>query len=156
MPKRHWLMKSEPSAFSIDDLARKGVTPWDGIRNYQARNHLREAKIGDEVLFYHSSADPTGVAGVAKVARAAYPDPTQFDAKSDHHDPASQRDAPRWDAVDLAFVRKLPRVVTLDEIKANPALKDMVVAKKGSRLSVQPVTPAEFAAVLAMAGKDRL
>jgi predicted RNA-binding protein with PUA-like domain len=108
-------------------------------------------KPGDEVLFYHSSADPTGVAGVARVSRGAYPDPTQFDRKSEYHDPGSGKDAPRWLAVEVAFVRKFPRVVTLAELKANPALADMLVTKKGSRLSVQPVTAAEFAAVTAMA-----
>ena len=150
--KRYWLMKSEPSAFSIDDLARVGKTGWEGVRNYTARNFLRdEVKQGDEVLFYHSSAEPTGVAGIARVSRGAYPDPTQFDKKSDYHDPGSKKDDPRWLAVEVAFVRKLPRVVTLAELKANPALADMLVTKKGSRHSVQPVTPAEFAAVLAMA-----
>jgi len=152
MAKRHWLMKSEPSAFSIDDLARAGRTGWEGVRNYQARNLLRdEVKAGDEVLFYHSSADPAGVAGIAKVVRGAYPDPTQFDRKSEYHDPGSPTDAPRWLAVEVGFVRKFARVVTLAELKANPALAEMLVTKKGSRLSVQPVTPAEFAAVLAMA-----
>lgn len=152
MAKRHWLMKSEPSAFSIDDLARVGKTGWEGVRNYTARNFLRdEVKPGDEILFYHSSAEPTGVAGIARVSRGAYPDPTQFDRKSEYHDPGSTKDAPRWLAVEVAFVRKLPRVVTLAELKANPALADMLVTKKGSRHSVQPVTPAEFAAVLAMA-----
>jgi predicted RNA-binding protein with PUA-like domain len=150
--KRHWLMKSEPSAFSIDDLARAGRTGWEGVRNYQARNLLRdEVKAGDEVLFYHSSAEPAGVAGIAKVVRAAYPDPTQFDRKSEYHDPGSPKDAPRWVAVEVAFVRKFARVVTLAELKAGPALAEMLVTKKGSRLSVQPVTAAEFAAVLAMA-----
>ena len=152
MAKRHWLMKSEPSAFSIDDLARAGRTGWEGVRNYQARNLLRdELKAGDEVLFYHSSADPAGVAGIAKIVRGAYPDPTQFDRKSEYHDPGSPKDAPRWLAVEVAFVRKFARVVTLGELRANPALAEMLVTKKGSRLSVQPVTPAEFAAVLAMA-----
>ena len=150
-PKRHWLLKSEPSVFSIDDLERAGTTSWEGVRNYQARNLLRdEVKAGDEVLFYHSSAEPSGVAGVARIARGAYPDPTQFDRKSAYHDADSPRDAPRWLAVDVAFVRKLPRVLTLAELKANPALAKMVVTQRGSRLSVQPVTPAEYAAVLAM------
>lgn len=152
-PQRHWLMKSEPSVFSIDDLERAGTTSWEGVRNYQARNLLRdEVKPGDAVLFYHSSAEPSGVAGIARVARGAYPDPTQFDRKSPYHDADSPRDAPRWLTVDVAFVRKLPRVVTLAELKANPALAKMVVTQRGSRLSVQPVTPAEYAAVLAMLG----
>jgi predicted RNA-binding protein with PUA-like domain len=155
MAKRRWLMKSEPSVFSIDDLAKVGRTSWDGVRNYQARNLLRdEVKQGDDVLFYHSSAEPTGVAGLARVARAAYADPTQFDRKSDHFDPGSTKDAPRWVVVDVEFVRKFPRVVTLAELKANPALADMLVTKRGSRLSVQPVTDAEWKAVLAMARGD--
>jgi predicted RNA-binding protein with PUA-like domain len=150
--KRHWLMKSEPSTFSIDDLAKAGTTSWEGVRNYTARNFLRDGlKTGDEVLFYHSSAEPTGVAGIAKVVREAYPDASQFDAKSDFHDPGSKKDDPRWVAVDVKFVRKLPRVVTLAELKANPALAKMAVLQRGSRHSVQPVTPEEFAVVLAMA-----
>jgi predicted RNA-binding protein with PUA-like domain len=147
-------MKSEPSVFSIDDLAKcpGGTTRWEGVRNYQARNLLRdEVKPGDDVLFYHSSADPAGVAGLARVAKGAYPDPTQFDKKSEYFDAGSKKDDPRWLVVDVEFVRKFPRVVTLAELKASPALAEMVVTKKGSRLSVQPVTPAEFAAVLAMA-----
>jgi predicted RNA-binding protein with PUA-like domain len=152
MAKRHWLMKSEPSAFSIDDLAKARKTGWEGVRNYTARNFLRDdVKPGDEVLFYHSSADPAGVAGVARVVRGAYADPTQFDRKSEFHDPGSKKDDPRWVAVEIEFVRKLPRVVTLAELKAHPALAKMAVTQKGSRHSVQPVTPAEFAAVLAMA-----
>src|SRR5262245_18689299 len=131
-------MKSEPSTFSIDDLARVGTTAWEGVRNYVARNHLREAQVGDEVLFYHSSADPTGVAGVAKVMKTAYPDKTQFDPKSDWFDAKSKRDDPRWTAVDVSFVAKLPRVVTLEEIKASKALAKMVLIQKGSRHSVQP------------------
>jgi len=153
MAQAYWLMKSEPSAFSIDDLAEEKRTSWEGIRNYQARNLLRETKAGDQVLFYHSSADPTGVAGIAKVVREAYPDPAQFDRKSEYFDPKSPRAEPRWLTVDLAFVRKFPRVVTLGELKANPALAKMAVTQRGSRLSVQPVTLEEFRAVLAMAGR---
>jgi predicted RNA-binding protein with PUA-like domain len=152
MPKRYWLMKSEPSVFSIDDLAKAGTTSWDGVRNYQARNLLRDQfQIGDEVLFYHSSADPSGVAGVAKVVKKAYPDPTQFDPKSDYFDKASTREDPRWLVVDVRFLRKLGRVIPLAELKARPELKEMMVTKQGSRLSVQPVTPAEFAVVMSMA-----
>jgi predicted RNA-binding protein with PUA-like domain len=151
MAKRHWLMKSEPTTFGIDHLAKAGTTSWEGVRNYTARNFLRDdVQVGDEVLFYHSSAEPTGVAGVAKVVRAAYPDASQFDPKSEYHDPGSKREDPRWFAVDLKFVKKLPRVVTLAELKANPALAKMVVLQRGARHSVQPVTPEEFAAVLAM------
>jgi predicted RNA-binding protein with PUA-like domain len=151
--KRCWLMKSEPSVFSIDDLERAGPTAWEGVRNYQARNLLRDdVKVGDDVLFYHSSAEPAGVAGIAKVVRAAYPDPSQFDRKSEYHDPKATRDAPRWFVVDVKFVRKFANVVPLAALKANPALAEMLVTKQGSRLSVQPVTAREFAAVVAMAG----
>lgn len=153
MAKRAWLMKSEPSVYSIDDLAKapRKTTRWEGVRNYQARNLLRdEVKKGDAVLFYHSSADPAGVAGLATVVRGAYADPSQFDAKSEYFDAGSTTDAPRWFVIDIKFERKFAQVVTLGALKANPALKEMVVTKKGSRLSVQPVTADEFAAVVAM------
>ncbi|HSS39486.1 MAG TPA: EVE domain-containing protein [Polyangia bacterium] len=144
---RHWLMKSEPDVFSIDDLAKakKQTTGWDGVRNYQARNLLRdEIAVGDGVLYYHSSVDPPAVVGLARVVKAGYPDPTQFDPKSDYYDPDSPPDAPRWFSVDIAFDRKLPRAVTLPELRADPALGDMVLLRRGSRLSVQPVTTAEW------------
>jgi predicted RNA-binding protein with PUA-like domain len=143
---RHWLVKSEPSVFSIDDLGRAPgkTTFWDGVRNFQARNLLREMAVGDGVLFYHSSADPPAVAGTATVAAAARPDPSQFDPKSDHHDPASSKDEPRWYGVDIKLDRKFTRPVPLPELRANPSLGDMVLLRKGSRLSVQPVTPAEW------------
>jgi predicted RNA-binding protein with PUA-like domain len=144
---RYWLLKSEPEAFSIDDLARakNRTTRWDGVRNYQARNFLRdEIAAGDGVLFYHSNADPPAVAGTARVVRAGYPDPTQFDAGDGHHDPASPPDAPRWFAVDIAFDGKFARPVTLPELRADPVLSDMVLLRKGSRLSVQPVSAAEW------------
>ena len=149
---RHWLMKSEPSVFSIDDLARapKQTTSWDGVRNYQARNLLREAAVGDGVIFYHSSADPPAAVGTATIVRAAYPDATQFDRKSDHHDADSAKDDPRWFVVDVKFAEKFPRAVTLAELRANPALEGMVLLRKGSRLSVQPVTPAEWKVVRQM------
>lgn len=154
MPRRYWLMKSEPETFSIDDLRRapKQTTFWDGVRNYQARNLLRdELQPGDGVLFYHSNADPPAVVGTAEVASAARPDPTQFDAKDDHHDPDSPRDAPRWFGVDVRFASKFARPVSLDEIKATPALRDMVLVKR-SRLSVQPVTAAEWKAIVKLGG----
>ena len=143
---KYWLVKSEPSVFSIDDLARakNRTTFWDGVRNFQARNLLRAMAVGDGVLFYHSSADPPGAAGTAKVVGAARPDPSQFDAKSDHHDPDSKPDAPRWFGVDIQLDRKFDREVTLPELRANAALADMVLLRKGSRLSVQPVSPAEW------------
>jgi predicted RNA-binding protein with PUA-like domain len=153
---RYWLMKSEPNVFSIDDLAkaRDKTTRWDGVRNYQARNLLRdEIAVGDGVLFYHSSADPPAVAGTARVVRAGYPDPTQFDRSDSHHDPDSSPDDPRWYAVDIQFESKLRRVVPLPELRAAPALAEMVLLKRGSRLSVQPVTAAEWKQILKMGAK---
>ncbi len=150
---RHWLMKSEPDVFSIDDLAKakQQTTGWDGVRNYQARNLLRdEIAVGDGVLFYHSSVEPPAVVGLARVVRAGYPDPTQFDPKSDAYDQDSKRDDPRWFSVDIAFERKLARAVTLPELRAQPALADMVLLRRGSRLSVQPVTPAEWKKIVAL------
>ncbi len=152
---RHWLFKSEADVFSIDDLcaATRGTTHWDGVRNYQARNLLRdEIRKGDLVLYYHSSSEPTGVAGLARVARSGYPDPSQFDAKSPYHDPDSPADAPRWYCVDVKFVRRFERVVTLAELKADPALAGMMVLQRGARLSVQPVSPEHYARVVELAG----
>jgi len=144
----YWLFKSEPDAFSIDDLARAKQTAWEGVRNYQARNFLRdEVKAGDGVLFYHSSCKPMAVVGTAKVVRAAYPDPTQFDRKSHYHDAKATPDAPRWFLVDVAFDSRFAHPVTLDEMKAMPALKEMVLLKRG-RLSIQPVRAAEWRAIV--------
>lgn len=152
-PKRnHWLMKSEPDVFSIDDLARVGREHWDGVRNYQARNHMQRMREGDLVLFYHSSAKPPGVAGVARVCREAYPDHSQFDPRSKYYDRASKPDAPRWFMVDVEFVRKLKRFVPLDELKADSALAGMLVTRRGMRLSVQPVERAHFEHVLRVGG----
>src|SRR5437868_2215925 len=138
--KRYWLVKSEPSVFSIDHLARAPgqTTFWDGVRNYQARNLLRDQmQVGDGVLFYHSSANPPAVAGTATVARAASPDPTQFDAASDHHDPASTAEAPRWYGVHIKLDRIFARALPLDELRQVPALAKMVLLQR-SRLSVPP------------------
>jgi predicted RNA-binding protein with PUA-like domain len=146
----YWLIKSEPGTYSIDDLHRDGRTRWDGVRNFRARNYMKEMEEGDLVLFYHSSAEPPGAAGIAKVDREAYPDPSQFDPKSEYHDPRSTKDNPRWWLVDVAFLEKLDRLVTLPEIKAEPALADMVLVNN-SRLSVQPVTKGEFEKVKKMA-----
>ena len=151
--KRTWLFKSEADVFSIDDLAaaKDRTTFWDGVRNYQARNLMRdEIRKGDLVLYYHSNSTPTGVAGIARVVRNAYPDPTQFDPRSAYHDPKSPPDDPRWLCVDVKLVKKLPRVIELSELKANPELANMMVTQRGARLSVQPVTQEEYAAVLAM------
>jgi predicted RNA-binding protein with PUA-like domain len=149
-------MKSEPETFSIEDLARaaKKTTGWDGVRNYQARNLLRdEIQVGDGVLFYHSSADPPGVAGTAEVARAGYPDPSQFDRKSNHHDPDANPDEPRWYMVDIKHTQTFPTFVPLPALREMPALRDMVLLRKGSRLSVQPVTPDEWKAIVAVGTK---
>ena len=151
---QHWLMKTEPDTFGIDDLARVKVEPWTGVRNYQARTFMRdEMKVGDRVLFYHSNATPPGVAGLAVVKRTGVVDATQFEPSSPYYDPGSKRDDPRWICVDVEFVEKLPRLIALDELRANPALDGMVLLQKGSRLSVQPVSAAHYKAVLAMAKK---
>jgi predicted RNA-binding protein with PUA-like domain len=152
MAANWWLMKSEPHEFSIDDLARDGFTLWSGVRNYQARNFMRDSmRVGDRVLFYHSSCDVPAVVGFARIASTAFADPTQFEATSDYHDPASTPENPRWMAVRVEFERKLSRPFTLERIKAEPALADMVVAKRGSRLSIQPVDPAHAAFILGSA-----
>ncbi len=153
--RRYWLMKSEPSVFSIDDLAKapKQTTYWDGVRNYQARNFMREMQIGDQVLFYHSNADPPAVVGIAEVVKTAYPDPTQFDKADDHYDPQSDPTSPRWDMVDVRLVRKFRQPISLDRLREEPALKGMVLLRKGSRLSVQPVTQQEWNHILKLAGK---
>lgn len=149
--KRYWLMKSEPSVYSYQDLERDKRTLWDGVRNYQARNLMRDDVCeGDEVLYYHSNADPAGVAGVARVVRGAYPDPTQFDARSKYHDPKSTREDPRWVVVDLEPVRGFEALVSLSELRANPRLADMGLLRRGNRLSVQPVSGVEFREVLRM------
>jgi len=153
----HWLLKSEPHVFSFDDLwrAKKRTTPWDGVRNYQARNFMRDSmRAGDPILYYHSSCDEPGVAGLAEVASEPYPDALQFDADSKYFDPKSDPDDPRWILVDVRAVRKLPRPVTLKAIKAEPRLAKMGVVQKGSRLSVQPVTAAQFRVVLELAGVE--
>ncbi len=152
--RRYWLVKSEPGAFSIDDLMRspKQTTCWDGVRNYQARNFMRAMAVGDHVLFYHSNADPPAVVGIADVVRTAYPDQTQFDKTSHHYDPASTPSAPRWDMVDIRHRRTFKTALPLDQLRHEPKLKGMVLLRKGSRLSVQPVTEAEWAVVLKLAG----
>ena len=147
--KRCWLLKTEPSVFSYDDLASKGRAGWDGVRNYQARNLLRdEFRKGDRVLVYHSNADPPCVAGVAEVVREGHPDPSQFDRRSDHCDPTSPRDFPRWFQVEVKAVRKLKHPVSLERMKRTPGLSAMPLLRKGNRLSVQPVSPEEFDLVL--------
>jgi predicted RNA-binding protein with PUA-like domain len=152
----YWLMKSEPDEFSIDDLARAPgkTTPWFGVRNYQARNYMRDAmRPGDGVLFYHSSCEVPGIAGLAEVASAPYPDETQFDPKSPYHDPKSTRASPRWMLVDVKLARKT-RLVPLEELRAHAALADMVILRRGNRLSVTPVTAAEWKYVGKLLARD--
>ena len=151
MAKQYWLMKSEPDVYSLDDLERDGSTHWDGVRNYKARNNMRAMKVGDEVLYYHSNAAPPGVVGVARVCREAYPDPSQFDKKSDYHDPKSTREDPRWSLVDVEFVARFRHMVSLDDVKQEAALADMELLRYG-RLSVQSVTKAQFERVKKMGG----
>ncbi len=143
----YWLMKSEPDVFSIDDLKRKKRETWDGVRNFQARNYLRSMALGDEVLFYHSSCAAPGIVGVANISKTAFADPTQFNPDSDYFDPTSPLETPRWSAVEVAFVRKLQKPLTLDVLKTVEALSHMPLVKRGNRLSVIPVTAGEWAAV---------
>lgn len=151
---QYWLMKSEPEVFSIETLAKQKSALWDGVRNYQARNFMmKDMKIGDEVLFYHSNAEPTGVAGVARVIGPAEPDPSQFDKKSEYFDPKATRDKPIWFCVKVGYVEKFPRIVTLDELKKAKALQEMLVIKRGQRLSIQPVQAKEFEFIRQMAAK---
>ena len=148
---KHWLMKSEPDTFSIDDLQARGSEPWDGVRNYQARNFMRDGmRVGDGVFFYHSNCAEPGIVGLAEVASEAYPDPSQFNPKSDYFDPGASRDNPRWALVDVAFVRKLKRTITLKELQALPSLAEMALVRKGNRLSVMPVTAAEWKTILGL------
>jgi Uncharacterized conserved protein len=149
--RHYWLMKSEPDAFSIDDLKRKKQEAWDGVRNYQARNYMRDGmRVGDKVFFYHSNCAEPGIVGIATVATDAYPDPSQFDPKSKYFDPGSSRDNPRWLLVDVKFAKKLKRTITLKELQADPALDGMVLVRKGSRLSVQPVEAGHWEHILAL------
>jgi predicted RNA-binding protein with PUA-like domain len=149
--KRYWLMKSEPGTYSIEDLKRDGKTCWDGVRNYQARNLMRdEMQVGDGVLFYHSREKPMGVYGIAEIVREAYPDDSAFDPQDKHYDPKSDPANPTWMMVDVGYVGTLESPVTLDMLKQTPGLEKMLVIQRGSRLSVQPVTKKEWDIVLGM------
>ena len=150
--KHYWLMKSEPGDFSIDDLRRVGTEPWTGVRNYQARNFMRQMQVGDGVLFYHSNCEVPGVYGVAEVASAAYPDPTQFQRKSKYFDAKATAEQPRWDLVDIRYVRHLERPLELDEIRrhADALGEEFALIRKGSRLSVLPVTAAQWKLLLSL------
>lgn len=151
---KYWLVKSEPTSFSFADLekAPKRTTSWEGVRNYAARNFLRAMKRGDRVFYYHSNAEPNAIVGIAEVVREAYPDESQFDRKSEMHDPKSTREAPTWSTVDLKAVRALPRPVTLTELRGVAGLEKMELLRKGSRLSVSPVTDDEWRVVTRLAG----
>lgn len=154
--RRYWLVKSEPSVFSFDDLlAMPGkTTHWDGVRNYQARNTMRDGmKKGDLVFFYHSSTEPAAIVGIAEVVREAYPDPSAFDPKDSHFDPKSKQETPTWVVVDLKAAEKLERPIPLGELRTVKALEKMTLLQKGSRLSVQPVTPGEWKIITSMAAK---
>lgn len=150
---KYWLIKSEPDVFGIEDLEKVGREPWDGIRNYQARNFMRDGMdLGDLAIFYHSNAKPPGAVGIARVASEVYPDPTQFDSKSKYHDPKSNLDEPRWLLRDFEFVLKFPEMVSLEELKAEAALEGMMVTQRGTRLSITPVEAKHFKKVCKMAG----
>jgi predicted RNA-binding protein with PUA-like domain len=153
MAKNYWLMKSEPDVFSIDDLKAcpNSTEHWDGVRNYQARNFMRDdMKKGDKILFYHSNCKPPGIAGIAKVAKEGYPDHTAFDKKSKYFDAKSKKEEPRWIMVDVKYVKKFKQVISLDELKNHPQLSEMKVLQKGSRLSITPVTEEEFEYILTL------
>jgi predicted RNA-binding protein with PUA-like domain len=153
---QYWLLKTEPESFSVDDFLNQPdhTTCWDGVRNYQARNYMRDQMhVGDRVLIYHSNADPPAIVGVGQVAREAYPDHTAWDPRDSHYDPKSTRDAPRWFMVDVRLQQKLARPLPLNELRDVAALRDMELLRKGSRLSVQPVRKKEFEAVLKLAAQ---
>lgn len=150
---KYWLMKSEPDVYSIDKLSKDKTTPWEGVRNYQARNFMmKDMELGDLVLFYHSNAEPPGVAGIAKVSKIAFPDKTQFDKKSEYFDAKATKEKPIWFCVEVEFVSKFKNLVSLSDLRDNEKLSDMVVLQKGSRLSVQPVDKKHFDIVKKMGG----
>lgn len=153
--RQYWLMKSEPDEFSIDDLARVGTEPWTGVRNYQARNFMwKQMRVGDGVFFYHSNAAVPGIHGLARVVSTPYPDPTQFEPGSDYFDPKSRREEPRWWLVDVGFERKLARAISLDELRGHAgALDDFPLLRRGNRLSVLPVTAAQWKYILTLEKK---
>ena len=142
---QYWLMKTEPTTYSIDDLIKETITPWEGVRNYQARNFMKnDMKVGDQVLFYHSNATPPGVVGLAQVCKLAYPDYFAWDKKSKYFDPKSPKENPRWWMVDVKFIEKFDHMITLNQIKENPQLNGIMVAQKGSRLSIQPLSKEHY------------
>ncbi|MGP1664778.1 MAG: EVE domain-containing protein [Rhodanobacter sp.] len=148
----YWLMKSEPDVFSIDDLKSRRQEPWDGVRNYQARNFMRDGmRPGDKIFFYHSNCTVPGIVGIAEVVTDAYPDPSQFDPNSKYFDSGSSRDKPRWMLVDVKFVQKFKQIVSLDSLKKDPVLTDMPLVRKGNRLSVMPVDASAWKHILSLA-----
>jgi len=149
----YWLVKTEPYVYSIDDLRRDKKTAWTGVRNYQARNFLQQMRVGDSLIVYHSNAEPPGVVGIATVHAAATPDPTQFDKKSEYFDPKSTEASPRWFCPIVAFVEKLPTMVSLEELRQNTLLEGMELLRRGSRLSVIPVSEKHFRLIVAMSRK---
>ena len=156
MPKKYWLMKCEPEAYTIERLEKDGTCGWEGVRNYQARNFMRDQmQVGDGVLFYASNADPSGVTGLAEIARAGYPDPFAFKKGHHYYDPESTPDKPTWYTVDLKFVARFPGIVPLDQLKQTPGLEDMMVIRKGARLSIQPVTKPEYDIVAKLGKKAK-
>ncbi len=147
----YWLMKSEPNAYSIVDLKRDKKIYWDGVRNYQARNFMRSMQVGDQAFFYHSNCKVPGIAGMIKIVKMAYPDHTAFDPDDPHYDPKSKADNPRWEMVDVAFVRAFPEVVSLAQLRETASLEKMQILRKGNRLSITPVTPEEWDIILKLA-----
>ena len=141
---KHWLIKSEPETFSIDDLAKVKREPWSGVRNYQARNFMRAAKVNDAVLFYHSNCTEPGIVGLARVSKVAFTDPTQFDPKSDYYDAKSDKVNPRWSCIEVSFVQKFKNVITLPQLRENKKLRSMLILRPGNRLSVTPVELSEY------------
>jgi predicted RNA-binding protein with PUA-like domain len=139
-----WLMKSEPDEFSIDDLQKRKKEPWTGVRNYQARNFMRAAKVNDAVLFYHSNCTEPGIVGLARVSKVAFTDPTQFDPKSDYYDAKSDKVNPRWSCIEVSFVQKFKNVITLPQLRENKKLRSMLILRPGNRLSVTPVELSEY------------
>jgi len=152
----YWLVKTEPGAFSIDHLERMGTSPWDGVRNYQARNNLMAMKVGDRAFFYHSSVEPPGIVGICEVAREAYPDPSAFDPASKYYDERSSPEKPRWFMPDVRFLEKFSRMLTLEELRQTPGLEAMALLQRGQRLSVQPVSEEEWRIITGMGTPARL
>lgn len=154
--RKYWLMKSEPDEFGIEHLAQRKREPWSGVRNFQARNFMKEEmQVGDGVLFYHSSTEVPGVYGLAVVASQPYPDPTQFDPRSDYYDDKSRRENPRWYLVDVGYDATFAKPVTLEAMRVDPALADMITLRRGNRLSITPVTEAEYEHIVALADKSK-